>query len=187
MSRRTYRGRLRRHRSGAQVHGRGQSAGARRAAGAVAARAVGAACRRPRSCRAHLPGHGGTARHQGARPARPVSSKRAAAAITPPRTRSPRKPPTRVPSLGWAGRAVLEAPRQDRRLGRRACASRAQQAHARQSELSAPARGAAHRPRQRDRGHRPRQRQGLRARSPQAGADIRAGGGACRPAARRSG
>ena len=102
------RGRLRRCARRQEVHRRGQAHRAERAAHAAAERAGGAARRRPRRGRRHLPADGGPRRHQAARPARPV--RRGAAAQRPRRRaalcRGGRQAGARSPA--WAGQAVLE-------------------------------------------------------------------------------
>ena len=123
-----------------------QAAGAERTACAVALRAIGPACRRPRRRRAHLSRYGGPARHQAARTAWIVyrgaspqrSGKRAGL-----RRRSGRD--RAVAGLGRPG--GTGSAMQGRRLGRCAGASGGECGHARQDALSAAARRAAHRPR----------------------------------------
>ena len=140
------RGRLRRCPRRQEVHRRGQADRAERAAHLAAERAGGAARRRPRRGRRHLPADGGPRRHQGARPARPV--RRGAAAQRPRRRavlcRGGRQA-GRGPALGRAGGAGI--PLRRRRLERRAHPARAQHEERadRQDRLQAPARGAAHR------------------------------------------
>ena len=163
----------------------------------AAERAGGAARGQPRRGRRHLPADGGTRRHQGARPARPVR-----------RGASPQRPGRRIvlcrggrqavrgPALGRAGGAGI--PLHRRRLERSAGAARAQHEERadRQDRLPAPARRAAHRAGARRRGRhvaagrgparrRSRARAGVRARGGETRARPGAGGGARRAAAWR--
>ena len=77
-----------------------------------------------RSGRRALPGDGGPRRHQGARTSRPLSSRRRRRGDPTSAHAFAEEAARESPSLGWAGKAVLEFRCLDRRLGRRAGAAR---------------------------------------------------------------